>query len=546
VTIASRLQGAGLQAWPAVTRDIEVRRAVPVSAPDGTVLLTDLYLARPRRPLPAVLVRTPYGRRQCATIARLFAERGYHAVVQSCRGTFGSGGSLDFGAEAADGRAAADWITAQPWSDGTIGTYGGSYLAFTQYALASTRPPQLKAMAIGVGCAEHRADIYPGGSFDLGGALSWVHVIEHQERLQVPVYRTWRFNRAVARAVAHLPLRDADTVAVGHPAGFYQDALDHDQPGDPYWDATDFRPLLSNLGVPVTMLGGWFDLYMPHLLADYQALRDADQQARLRIGSWQHYGPELFRYQLADALDWFGTHLLGRPPATDPAPLRVHVMGGGGWRGLTTWPPKGARLERWHLQPGAGLGPAVPDADGELDRYTYDPAVPTPSVGGSDVLGGGPRDNRALEARPDVLTYTSAPLAGPLVITGDVAAQLFVGSDRAHTDFFVRLCDVDPAGKSVNISDGLLRLTSATRDPQHITVALSPVAHRFNAGHRVRLQVSSGAHPRYARNPGTGEPLATATKLLPARQAVYHDESRPSAILLPVVPSPDQRTALPG
>ena len=182
MTVASRLYGQLLKAGPAVTRDVDVRRDVVVRAPDGTGLLTDVYLARPARPLPVILMRSPYGRGVLGTIARLFAERGYHAVIQSVRGTFGSGGRLDFDAEAADGRAAADWIIRQPWSDGTIGTFGASYLGFTQLALASTRPPQLKAMAIAVWGAERRAAYYQGGAFALERPLGWAHIMENQER----------------------------------------------------------------------------------------------------------------------------------------------------------------------------------------------------------------------------------------------------------------------------------------------------------------------------------------------------------------------------
>ncbi len=153
-----------------MTRDVTVKRDVPVRAPDGAELLTDVYLARARAPLPVILLRTPYGRRgPYGTIARLFAERGYHAVVQSTRGTFGSGGQIDYDLETGDGRAAADWIIEQPWSNGEIGGFGGSYLTFTQLALASTRPPQLKTMALGVWGAERRALYYPGGAYSLYG-----------------------------------------------------------------------------------------------------------------------------------------------------------------------------------------------------------------------------------------------------------------------------------------------------------------------------------------------------------------------------------------
>jgi uncharacterized protein len=536
VTVASRLYAAMLKTGPALTRDIDVRRAIEVRAPDGSGLVTDVYLARPGPPLPVILIRSPYGRGIYGTLARLFAERGYHAVIQSTRGTFGSGGSIDFDAEPADGRATADWIVAQPWSDGTIGTFGGSYLAFTQLALASTRPPQLKAMALGIWGADRREYNYPGGAFALEGRLGWLHVLENQERPLAFIRAPLQARKALAPAFGHLPLLDADTVAVGHPVGFYREWLTHDQPGDPYWAPTDFRPILKDLGVPVTMIAGWYDLFLPQMMADYEKLRDGGQDVRLRVGAWHHTSPGLYRHLTADALDWFGTHLLGRPPGGEQPKLRVEVMGGAGWRALADWPPRDAEVQRWHLQPGDALSPAAP-AEGDPDRYTYDPADPTPAVGGTSTMSSGPRDNRALGSRSDVRTYTSTPLTSPLVIAGSVTAELFVGSSRPHTDFFARLCDVDPAGKSVNITDGILRLTTATEAPQRITVDLWPTAHQFQPGHRIRLQVSSGAHPRYARNLGSDEPVATATALHTARQAVYHDEAHPSAVLLPVGPA---------
>jgi hypothetical protein len=524
-----------LKIGPPVTREVAVEPDVPVRAPDGTDLLTDVYLAGAREPLPVILLRTPYGRRgSYGTMARLFAERGYHAVVQSTRGTSGSGGQIDYDREAADGRAAADWIIKQPWSNGEIGGFGGSYLTFTQLALASTRPPQLKALALGVWGAERRALYYPGGAFSLD-RLGWAFVIENQEKPLASVRTPLRARRALAPAFAHLPLLDADTVAVGHPVGYYRDPLQHDQPGDPYWTPTDFRPALRDLGIPATMTGGWYDMSLPSMLADYQALRDAGQTVRLRVGPWHHSSQDLFRYLFQDALDWFGAHLLGGP-APSWSGVRIETMGGGGWRDLPQWPPA-ASTRRWHLQPDGALATPV-SAAGEPSRYTYDPADPTPAVGGtsSSFANAGPKDNRQLEQRPDVLTYTSEPLPSALEITGPVTAELFVSSSLPHTDFFARLCDVDPKGKSVNITDGLIRLTSAGHRPQQIRIDLWPTAHQFRPGHRIRLQVSSGAHPRYARNAGSEEPLATAATLYEAQQTVHHDPGHPSAVLLPVVP----------
>jgi uncharacterized protein len=171
---------------------------------------------------------------------------------------------------------------------------------------------------------------------------------------------------------------------------------------------------------------------------------------------------------------------------------------------VAQWPPA-ASTQRWHLQPHGALATPVPPA-GEPTRYTYDPADPTPAVGGtsSSPANAGPKDNRELERRPDVLTYTSEPLPSALEITGPVTAELFVSSSRPHTDFFARLCDVDPKGRSVNITDGLIRLTSASPQPQQIRIDLWPNAHQFRPGHRIRLQVSSGAHPAMHGTPAAG------------------------------------------
>ena len=516
---------------PARTRQVTVRRDVPVPAPGGVSLLTDVYLSGSGGPQPAILIRSPYGRRgNCGMLARVLAERGYHVAAQSTRGTGGSGGEIDFDAEAADGRAAADWVVRQPWSNGELGGYGASYLSFTQLALASTRPPQLKAVAVDVWAADRRAGYFPGGSFALERALTWTYLMSSQgSQLRAMV----RAKKALAPAFAHLPILTADEVAAGRAVPFYRAWVRHDAPGDPSWAATDFRAVLPELGIPVTMQAGWYDMFLPYMLADYRALRDAGRPVRLRVGGWPHGSRRSAGYSLRDALAHFGTHLRHQP-APAAAPVQVEVMGGG-WRDLPDWPPP-ARTERWHLQPGGALAP-TPPPESAPDRYRYDPADPTPAVGGSGLMiNAGPADNRALEQRPDVLTYTSGPLASALEIIGPVAAELHVTSSLGHTDFFVRLCDVHPRGRSVNITDGLVRLHPG--DPHPVRVDLWPTAHRFAPGHRIRLQVSSGAHPRYARNPGSAEPLATATTLRAAEQAVHHEPGRPSAVLLPVTTAP--------
>jgi len=219
--------------------------------------------------------------------------------------------------------------------------------------------------------------------------------------------------------------------------------------------------------------------------------------------------------------------------------VRLFVTGADAWRELPAWPPPGGREERLHLHDGGVLAAEAPAASG-VDAYRYDPAAPTPSLGGTSLgATAGRKDNAALEARGDVLVYTTAPLDRALEAIGPVRAELFVASSVAHTDFFARLCDVDPSGRSTNVCDGLVRLrpgrpAAGADGVRRIAVDCWAAAHRFRPGHRIRLQVSSGAHPRFARNPGSGEPLATAARLVAADQQVHRGPERPSALVLRV------------
>ena len=234
------------------------------------------------------------------------------------------------------------------------------------------------------------------------------------------------------------------------------------------------------------------------------------------------------------ALAWMTERLAGDGGAEDKpgAPVRVHVGGSAQWRDLEAWPPHDG-TQAWYLNGGGALSRDDHDRTGS-SSFRYNPADPTPSVGGQLLsLEAGPRDNRAVEARPDVLVFTSEPLPEMLDVLGPVRAVLHLRASTGHAHVFVRLCDVDPQGRSRNVTDGILRLTSGALAEEAVTVPMSSAAHQFAPGHRLRLQVSGGAHPRFARNTGTGEPLATATRLVQTDIELYHDQARPSALLLP-------------
>ncbi|HTP10462.1 MAG TPA: CocE/NonD family hydrolase, partial [Anaerolineae bacterium] len=254
---------------------------------------------------------------------------------------------------------------------------------------------------------------------------------------------------------------------------------------------------------------------------------------------------------IRQALDWFDVHLKGQPEKLRAKPVRLYVMGVDEWHDFDAWPPPAVRI-RHYLRAEKRLS-IEPPANGEQpDHYRYDPADPTPNLGGPliNLPQGAVQDNRELEERSDVLTYTTSPLDRDLAVIGPVRLELYARSTLAHTDFFGRLCDVQPDGKALNVCDGLLRVKPEPQvehpehngrakkrcgDSLHLEIDLWATAYRFKQGHRLRLIISSGAHPRWARNTGTDEALGTATILLAADQTILHDREHPSALILPVI-----------
>jgi putative CocE/NonD family hydrolase len=505
---------------------VEVERGIRVPAADGAALATDLYLAEGAARGPSLLARTPYDRTRLEPQARWFAERGYSVVVQDVRGRFESEGSPDFFAEASDGRATADWIAAADWSDGAIGTFGGSYLSFTQWALASTFPPQLRAMCISIYGSKRKTAWYPGGALALELILSWTY---EQVRGREAMEDRARSAAELAAGFDALPLGGADLAAIGETVPQFQDWLEHSDPADEFWRPLDYSEILPQLGVPVLLIDGWFDFTLPYLLEDKAALDTGGAPVRLVIGPWAHNLVDQTRSNL-EALGWFERHLKEQPHDTSTAKVTVFVMPDVGWTDLDEWPPSGPASEErvWHLHPaGALLGEAPPLS--APDSYTYEPIEPTPSVGGTQLTTYEPQqDNRDLEARGDVLSYTTPRFESDVHLVGDVAVTLNVRTSNEHIDFFARLCEVYPDERSINICDGLLRLrpgdVAAAEDGRKVVqVDLWPTAYRVAAGQCLRLQISGGAHPRWARNMGTGEPLQSAARGERSLVEVFHE-----------------------
>lgn len=486
-------------------RRYEVLLADDVAVPmdDGTALSATIALPRHAHSAPAVLIRTPYGRKMFVPEAMYWASHGYAAIVQDTRS------ATSYFSEAEDGAATVRWIEQQTWFDGRLGLTGPSYMAFTAWATASTRPACLKAMAVSVYSTDRTSAWYPGGTFNLELALSWS--ASQEGTVSDTASDTGSYMR--------LPLGEADVASVGETMPFYQERLTY-RADDPHWAPLNMASVAETIDVPVLHVDGWHDYHHIYCFQDFDRIGRAGVPRRLVIGPWTHMLDA--KVAMEESLAWFDTYLKGDGAARTPE-LRWYRTGvEEGWLELDTWVPPEDEIV---LHAGADSRLATtPGALTTRVEWTYNPADPTPAVGltvfgGLDV--GGAVDNRELAARDDVRVFTSAALDEPLETLGRVTATARFFSDAASADLFVRLLDVQPDGRSLNVCEAIVRLTSPElANGCHAELDLGPVSHTFGKGHSIQLMVSSGAHPFFDRNLGNGEPALTATRIVIARQAV--------------------------
>lgn len=517
-------------------------RDLSVTAPDGVALRTEVYLPRNGVRAPTILIRVPYGLAGFGTVAELYAERGFNAVIQACRGTGGSGGDFDpLSHEREDGLATLEWVKAQPWFDGRLGLAGPSYLGYTQWAISDALPRQ-SAMSVKVSSAEFRSIVFPGGSFNLGLMFGWIQIIDGISRNPLRMMQAMGsggIERRTWRVSMKLPLIDADRRMLGQPVPFWRRWLESAIGQPKFWEPLDHTHRIGPRTPPTSFVSGWYDFMLDQLLRDYEALVDAGGNARLTVGPWFHVSEELQYESIRDTLSWMNAQLLGERSGLHDKPVRLHIGGRDEWHSFAAYPPGIPDMQIWHLHPESVLSQRPVKAS-EPDRYTYDPKDPTPNVGGAAFAfsGAGPVNQAKLEARKDVLVYTSEPLFADLTIIGNVRAMIYARATEPNADLFVKLCDVDEKGVSINICDGIIRKTSSDPavpdDIWKLNFKLHATAYTFRRGHRLRLIVASGAHPRFARNLGTDEPFGTATKLTKVDMEIFHDPSKPSAIHLPV------------
>jgi uncharacterized protein len=546
---------------------------------DGTKLRADIYRPKAEGKFPVLLVRTPYDKTQELEFGVKAAARGYVVVAQDVRGRFQSEGDwYPFKNESQDGYDTVEWAAALPYANGKVGMFGGSYVGATQYLAAIAKPPHLAGICPNVTASNyHDGWTYQGGAFEQWFNESW------STGLAMNTMR--RRVEAGQNAVAwtqKLPLSTYPVLEAPSAEGiapYFADWLAHPN-YDEYWRQWSIEDHYAQVQVPVFSLGAWYDIFLGGTLRNYARLKneagteEARHGQKLMVYVGGHAGGsdnrkvgevdfgEKLPFDLSEAmLSWYDALLKSGPKAASAGrPVRIFVMGKNEWRDEDDWPLARAKSTKYYLHSGGTANTASGDgtlntaapATEKADQFTYDPSDAVPTLGGPLCCGAfppvglGPQDQSKVEARSDVLVFTTPALAKDLEATGPVSLDLYVSSSAVDTDFTGKLVDIWPSGLAQNLTEGIqrLRYRNSQEKPElakpgetyHVTVDLWATSNVFLAGHRLRLEVSSSNFPRFDRNLNTGEEQAGATRMSKATNVIYHDKAHPSALVLPVVP----------
>jgi uncharacterized protein len=575
-----------------VKRRLLIETDVECITRDGTVLRADIYRPDDDGQYPALLLRTPYGKQVPAyTHASLDPVRaalhGYVVIIQDTRGRFASGGEefVPYRDEFADGFDAAQWAAALPFCDGQVGAYGVSYMGGAAWQMAVSAPPALRAISPTQTANDQFENVmWRGGAFMWGTHLVW----SLGALAPLQLVRSRAADPAMPAAFAALvgAVDDFDALArhlppVSLPAAdpqdpflpYFYDAMRH-LTRDEFHASRSIAGRHRCISVPALIIAGWYDVLLGSDLQHFAAMQTdaateiARDQTRLVIGPWAHgtfatgVGDQEFGMRASGMLldlkedlthlqlRWFDRWTKGG--TQDPEPrVKVFVQGVNRWRDEDGWPPESMEPSPWFLRAGGGLTEQPPADDDEPQSFVYDPLDPCPTRGGSFLLprpyAAGPIDQTPIMNRPDVLVYRSEPLRADLTLIGPVRAILFAATSGPDTDWVVKLCRVEPTGRTLNLCDGILRASFRDRDwsrPLPVTphqvlryeVDLWATAVVIAPGERLCVLITSSDFPRYDRNPNTGVAGVEAREMRPARQWIHVDRSRPSQIVLPHIP----------
>jgi len=574
---------AAAQTAPAPTPpNIAVERNVAMKTRDGVTLRADVFRPTADGNYPVLLVRTPYDKTGFTNFGLTAAARGYIVVAQDTRGRYGSEGEwYTFKNEPNDGYDTVEWAAALPHSDGRVGMFSGSYVGATQMLAAITSPPHLAGICPIVTASNYHENwTYQGGAFEQWFNQSWTSGLAQDTANRLIKAHTNALTGIETLPLGDYPLFDLHNFPTaarltGALAPYYQDWLAHPVYDD-YWKQWSIEENFQKIKVPALVIGAWYDIFLGGSLRNYEGIRDhggtpeARQKTQLLVAIGGHsgwgrtvgqidFGPDApFDENLA-VLDWYDFLFKGiHNRFASDKPVKIFVMGENKWREEAAWPLARAKQTRYllgsagHANTAAGDGVLVAAGSSApvSDTFVYDPANPAPTVGGPLCCDGthepaGPRKQNEVEARKDVLVYSTAALEADTEVTGPVKLNLWATTSAADTDFTAKLVDVMPDGSAYNVTEGILRaryrnstakaeLPEAGK-PYEYTIDLWSTSTVFLKGHRIRLEVSSSNFPRFDRNPNTGKTLADSTEFVKATNTVLHDKTHPSALILPVV-----------
>jgi putative CocE/NonD family hydrolase len=559
---------------PVRSEEIRIQRHLAVPMRDGVKLYGDLYRPKREGKFPVLVVRTPYGVQRDGMQQPLikFAQQGYAAFIQDVRGRYESEGKWDpFRSEGPDGYDTIEWAAKQPWSNGKVGLEGGSYLGHVQWRAGTQSPPSLVTMFPQVASTSiYRNWLAQGGAFRLSFNYGW-GVVRMPDRIMLPQY--WHSGGFAPdelkyeKILLHLPLNDIDLESGGYSVPHFRDWIKH-QSYDKYWQSISDEEVFEKVKVPVHTSGGWFDIFLNGTINGFTGMRrkggteQARRESKMIIGAWGHgasrkfgdvdFGPTAYRDFHERQLRWYNHYLKGEDNGIDrEPPIEIFYMGVNKWQQAQDWPLPGTKFTPYYLAGSHGLSASKPGS-AATDQYSYDPNNPVPTLGGNNCCGtptaAGPKDQRPIESRPDVLGYTSDVLQDPVAIAGPVRMKLAAATDGRDTDWMIKLIDVHPDGFAMNIAEGILRARFRNGlekmdllQPNQVyefDIDMAGTANVFQKGHRIRVDITSSNFPQFDRNPNTGEDLGASARVRTARQTIHSGGAKASHIVLPVVPLP--------
>ncbi|PYV91484.1 MAG: acylase [Acidobacteria bacterium] len=579
---------------------LEPSHMVPMR--DGVRLSTDLYFPEGASGrLPVILIRTPYnknGYRRDKSSTYIFAGQGYIVAVQDVRARYESEGReyIVSAADTQDGSDAIDWLAAQPWSSGKVGTFGCSYSGENQMDTAKLKNPHLRAMIPQAGGGAYRfAGLIQGGVIELAGASGWFIRNGSKIRPALPVdvppdqfvlaARYFNLAPVVPEIDFRTLWRTLPTInmvkSTGVPPTDWEGFISHG-PADSWWDQFGYVKDSHHFDVPALYVDSWYDYGPADTLGLLNLLKRNSDSARARENQFAIIAPVTHcqydkcyeqtivgKRDLGDTqfdfygtyIGWFDFWLKGIDNGITRRPkIQLYVMGKNQWRGEEEWPLVGTQFTKYYLHSdgkansrfGTGLLSAAAPTEETSDHYTYDPQSPVPTIGGPDLGGGaadltvGGQDQSDVETRQDVLVYTTPALEHGLEVTGPLQVVLYVSSSVDDTDFTAKLVDVYPDGKAYNIHEGILRaryregydknVLMKKGETYEVKIDLQATSNYFGPGHRIRLEVASSNFPRFERNLNTGGNNYDETQWKVAENVVHHSKNHGSYLLLPVIP----------